>query len=176
MVTEGNPRRKAPARRTALTRIAAVSLATASLGVLAATGVEAVGAEAGSPARAKVEIVEAHLRTDQWHVIDAAPNGVSLGDQDVYSGTAFKDGREIGSGGGSCQVIHVDGDDVTTQCVLTMELERGSVTLQALWTKGPEPVDMAVTGGTGAYRNARGSARFWDISLPTERMRAEILL
>ncbi|MEU2390456.1 hypothetical protein [Streptomyces sp. NPDC007369] len=170
MVTEGNPRHTAH-RRTAVTRVAAVSLAAAAVGVFAATG-----AEAGTASRAKVEIVEAQLRTDQWHVIDAAPEGPSLGDQDVYSGTALKDGRKIGSGGGSCQVIHVEGTDVTTQCVLTIELERGSVTLQALWTKGPEPLDMAVTGGTGAYRNARGTARFWDINTATERVRAEILL
>ncbi|MFC9730758.1 hypothetical protein ACFWGM_37425 [Streptomyces roseolus] len=171
MVTEGNPRRVATARRTAFTRIAAVSLAAAAVGGLAATG-----AEAGTQSRTKVEIIEAQLRTDQWRVIDAAPDGPSLGDQDVYSGTVLKDGRELGSGGGSCQVVHVDGAGVTTQCVLTIGLERGSVTLQALWTKGPEPLDMAVTGGTGAYRNARGTVRFWDINTTTERMRAEILL
>ncbi|MFF4368214.1 hypothetical protein [Streptomyces sp. NPDC001594] len=170
MVTEGNPRHTAN-RRTVRTRIAAVSLAAAAVGVLAANG-----AEAGTPARGGVEIVEAQLRTEQWHVIDAAPEGPSLGDQDVYSGTVLKGGREAGRGAGSCQVVRVDGADVTTQCVLTLELERGSVTLQAMWTKGPEPLDMAVTGGTGAYRNARGTARFWDVSTPSERVRAEILL
>jgi hypothetical protein len=59
--------------------------------------------------------------------------------------------------------------------VITMELERGSLTVQALWVYGTSPLDMAITGGTGAYRNAQGSVRFWDIATPNERMRAEII-
>jgi hypothetical protein len=61
------------------------------------------------------------------------------------------------------------------QCLLTMKLERGSVTMQSLWVRGTSPLDMAITGGTGAYRNARGTVRFWDIATPNERVRAEII-
>ena len=57
-----------------------------------------------------------------------------------------------------------------------MELGRGSLTLQSLWVDGASPLDMAITGGTGDYRNARGSVRFWDIATPNERVRAEIIL
>ena len=94
---------------------------------------------------------------------------------DVYSGNAIKDGRKVGRGGGSCQVIHVDGENITMQCLITMQLERGSVTMQSLWVRGASPLDMAVTGGTGTYRNARGTVRFWDIATPSERVRAEII-
>lgn len=94
---------------------------------------------------------------------------------DVYSGTAIKDGHNVGRGGGSCQVIHVKGEELTSQCLITMEVEQGSLTMQSLWTKGAASLDMAITGGTGAYRNARGIARFWDIATPNERVRLEIL-
>jgi ABC-type branched-subunit amino acid transport system ATPase component len=68
-----------------------------------------------------------------------------------------------------------DGDKITTQCLITMELERGSLTLQSLWVKGTSPLDMAISGGTGVYLNARGTVRFWDIATPNERLRAEIV-
>ncbi|MGC7095282.1 allene oxide cyclase barrel-like domain-containing protein [Amycolatopsis lurida] len=135
----------------------------------------AVGGCAADPADDQVEIIELKVENDQYAALDLDRAGVSLGDMDVYSGNAIKDGRKVGRGGGSCQVLHVDGEKITTQCVLTMELEQGSVTLQALWLKGANPLDMAVTGGTGAYRDARGTVRFWDIATPNERVRAEII-
>nr|WP_280358559.1 hypothetical protein [Nocardia otitidiscaviarum] len=56
-----------------------------------------------------------------------------------------------------------------------MEIADGSVTMQSLWVRGASPLDMAITGGTGTYREARGTVRFWDIGTPNERARAEII-
>jgi hypothetical protein len=64
---------------------------------------------------------------------------------------------------------------VVPHCLITTELEHGSLSLQSLWVTGTSPLDMAITGGAGAYRNARGSVRFWDIATPNERVRAEIV-
>ncbi|WP_432765770.1 dirigent protein [Nocardia cyriacigeorgica] len=89
--------------------------------------------------------------------------------------TTTTSSTQVGQGGGSCQTLHVDGDHVLMQCVITMELERGSVTMQSTWTRGASPLDMAITGGTGEYRNARGTVRFWDIATPNERVRAEVI-
>ncbi|MFD1046346.1 hypothetical protein ACFQ1S_12670, partial [Kibdelosporangium lantanae] len=68
----------------------------------------------------------------------------------------------------------VDGAKITTQCLLTARLDQGSLTMQSLWVTGESPLDMAITGGTGAYRDAQGTVRVWDIATPNERMRAEI--
>ena len=147
-----------------------VSLAAAAVGFLAVSG-----AAADSPAERHVEVIDLKVRTDQYENNDLEPKGPSLGDTYVYSGTATKDGRNVGSGGGTCQIIHIEGKDITTQCVLTMELERGSLTMQSLWTTGTTPLDMAITGGTGDFKDARGTARYWDIATQNERVRAEIL-
>ncbi|MGW3372557.1 allene oxide cyclase barrel-like domain-containing protein [Streptomyces hydrogenans] len=157
-------------RASALGKVAAASLAAVAVGALAADG-----AEAGPPARGRVEVLELRVRNDQYTSVDHGPAGPSLGDMDVYSGTGVEDGRDVGRGGGTCQVIHVRGAAVTAQCVITMEVARGSLTMQSLWTKGASPLDMAITGGTGAYAGARGVARFQDIATPDERVRLEIL-
>ncbi|MFH9956103.1 hypothetical protein ACH4OX_18080 [Streptomyces roseolus] len=150
-------------------RFAAASLAAVAVGMWA---VEGAGAE---PPR-KPEVIELAVRNDQYTAVDLGPAGPSMGDMDVYSGTAVEDGRNVGRGGGHCQVIHLEGGAPTSQCLITMEVERGSLTMQSLWTRGAgSSLDMAITGGTGAYRNARGTARFWDIATPAERVRLEIL-
>lgn len=124
---------------------------------------------------ARSEVLELKVENTQYQALDLGRTGISLGDMDVYSGNAIRDGRKAGRGGGSCQTIHVEGDKVTMQCVITMELDRGSVTMQSIWTRGTSPLDMAISGGTGDYRTARGTVRFWDIGTPNERVRAEII-
>jgi hypothetical protein len=156
--------------KTALMAFGVMSLLTTVV-----SGCGADDGEAQTPAADPVEILEVKVENDQYAAPDLDRAGMSIGDMDVFSGTAIKDGRKVGRGGGSCQVIHIDGEKITAQCLLTMELEQGSVTMQALWVKGPNPLDMAITGGTGVYRNARGTVRFWDIGTPNERARAEII-
>lgn len=156
--------------RATLGKLIAVSLVTAVIGV------GAVGsADAKTPEGGQVDVLELKIQNDQHASTDLGPAGPSLGDMDVYSGTALQDGRKVGRGGGSCQVVHVHGKDLTTQCLLTIELDSGSLTMQSLGVSGQESLDMAITGGTGIYRNARGTARYWDIATPNERLRAEIL-
>ncbi|AXB41578.1 allene oxide cyclase barrel-like domain-containing protein [Amycolatopsis albispora] len=150
-------------------------LAVVPLAAVAVSGCGASPSDAETPGAEQVEVLELKVENEQYAALDLDRPGVSLGDMDVYSGSATVDGRRVGRGGGSCQVLHIDGDKVTAQCVLTMELEQGSVTLQSLWVKGANPLDMAITGGTGVYREARGTVRFWDIATPNERARAEII-
>ncbi|MFD9908765.1 hypothetical protein [Streptomyces sp. NPDC059063] len=152
--------------------LSAVALAAAVVGVWAVDSADAEATEK----KDRAEVIELKIQNDQYTAHDLDPAGPSLGDRDVYSGTALKDGRKVGIGGGSCEVVRINGKELTTQCVITIELERGSLTMQSLWKKGAAgSLDMAVTGGTGAYNNARGTARYWDINTPKERMRIDIL-
>ncbi|WP_327356176.1 allene oxide cyclase barrel-like domain-containing protein [Streptomyces sp. NBC_01304] len=156
--------------RARFAKFAAVSVATALVGF------SAVGsADADTSDKGRVEVLELDVKNDQYEQIDLGPKGASLGDTYVYSGAAMQDDRNVGRGGGSCQVIHVDGEKLTTQCLITIQLERGSLTMQSLWVSGAKSLDMAITGGTGDFSAARGSARYWDIATPDEGMRAEIL-
>lgn len=144
--------------------------------LLAGGALSAYGAETSTASRpAPTEILELAVENDQYAAPDLPPAGASLGDLYVYSGWLLKDGRRVGQGGGSCQIVHLDGTKITTQCVLTARLEQGSLTAQSLWVTGESPLDMAITGGTGAYRDAQGTVRVWDIATPDERMRAEII-
>ncbi|MEV0121501.1 hypothetical protein AB0I16_08065 [Streptomyces sp. NPDC050703] len=165
--------------RPVLMRCAALSLATAAIGVFAAGSAGAgTGSGAGRADTAKkgrVEVIELRIKDLEYKAVDLGEAGPSLGDMSVYCGTAVENGRAVGVGAGTSQIVHLDGGRATSQAVITLELERGSLTMQSLLTDRESPHDMAVTGGTGAYKDARGSVRYWDIATPKERMRAEIL-
>jgi hypothetical protein len=148
-------------------------VAAAAGTMLVGSGASAYGAETSSAEH--LEILELAVENDQYAAPDLPPTGTSVGDLYVYSGWLSKDGRRVGQGGGSCQIIQVDNAKITTQCLLTAKLEQGSLTMQSLWVTGESPLDMAITGGTGAYRDAQGTVRVWDIGTPQERMRAEII-
>ncbi|WP_236565699.1 MULTISPECIES: hypothetical protein [Nocardia] len=156
--------------KTVLTAFGVVSLLATAL-----SGCGAGDGDTPPPAENQVEILELEVENDQYAAPDLDRAGMSIGDMDIFSGNAIKNGQKVGRGGGTCQAIHVDGEKVTSQCLLTMQFESGSVTLQAVWVRGANPLDMAITGGTGSYLDAGGSVRFWDIGTPNERVRAEII-
>ncbi|MEV0528630.1 hypothetical protein AB0I66_34945 [Streptomyces sp. NPDC050439] len=151
-------------------RFAALSLVTVAVGVVAAGG-----ANADAPKTGRVEVIELRLKDLEYESVDLGKAGPSLGDMSVYCATAVENGRNVGRGAGTAQVVHVDGGKVTSQAVITIELERGSLTMQSLRPDEASSLDMAITGGTGAFKDARGSVRYWDINTPKERLRAEIL-
>lgn len=162
-----------------LMRCATLSLATAAVGVLAAgsagAGTGTSAGKADTAGKGRVEVIELQIKDLEYKAVDLGEAGPSLGDMSVYCGTAVENGREVGVGAGTSQIINLDGGKATSQAVITLELERGSLTMQSLLTDRESPLDMAITGGTGAYKDARGSVRYWDIATPKERMRVEIL-
>lgn len=156
--------------RTLFKRCAALSLATLAVGVFAAGG-----ANADASKKSRVEVIELQLKDLEHESVDLGRPGPSLGDMSVYCATAVEDGRNVGRGAGTSQVVYVSGGKATSQAVITIELERGSLTMQSLRPDEASSLDMAITGGTGAFKDARGSVRYWDINTPKERLRAEIL-
>jgi hypothetical protein len=110
---------------------------------------------------------------NQFQSVDVAPTGPSLGDEIVFSETLRRHGREVGTSGVVCTATEVTPPyEVTTfQCVATLSLRRGQITLQGLVEIQGEgdmgPFTVAITGGTGAFRGAGGEARIRDVGPTT---------
>jgi Allene oxide cyclase barrel like domain len=133
--------------------------------VAVAAGVAAVSArgDAGSD-DGVIRIVE---RLEAQNVIPP-PSGGPVGTRYVFSSGIYDTaGNRIGRDGADCVQTNPDG---TFHCVISVVLPDGELTFQGI-ARGTES-DFAITGGTGAYRNARGEAH----AIDTEPGRAEVTI
>jgi len=143
---------------------AAATAAAAALGVLAATVAPAAGA-AASPSSDAATQLHVQATTRQFALVDPGHDGPGVGDQLVESDDLTIDGTASGESGSTCSfVASLPGTSLTCSSVVTLALPDGQLTLQGLFTGpfGPPTTPLsltyAVTGGTGAYAAARGSA------------------
>jgi hypothetical protein len=86
------------------------------------------------------------------------PNSpLALGDENVFHDQLFVKGRHVGDEVGSC-VIAALTPTIIANCGLVVRLPDGQITGQFATSPGPAPKPIALTGGTGAYRNIGGEA------------------
>ncbi|MFJ9447372.1 hypothetical protein ACIRRH_36830 [Kitasatospora sp. NPDC101235] len=83
--------------------------------------------------------------------------GLSLGDRQVGNDELFQNGQRVGSDGFVCTVTSLSPDE--RECEITLHLPKGDIAIQGLAPviqSFPTEFTLAITGGTGTYRNARG--------------------
>ncbi len=83
---------------------------------------------------------------------------VNLGDRSVFTHELSHDGEVVGFDGGSCTVVRLEDGHSHIVCNVSMNLPDGTIAFQTFVEEvfPPPPFFAAVTGGTGAYRGARG--------------------
>src|SRR5690349_17417164 len=93
--------------------------------------------------------------------VDAGGPGPTLGDVNVITEDAYRDGKKVGTSDLSCTVVRLDAVKhfFAAECLSTTVLPGGQITTQGYVTSDEiekVPFKQAITGGTGAYRGARG--------------------
>ena len=134
-------------------RLAGIVFSIVALGVLGA----AVAAWAGSPARhaggAKSFTVIEHATTDA--TTDTGPQGDSAGDVLTFANEVFNraDSRRVGTDQGSCiRIVPA----TSYECSWTTFLPGGQIVVEGPFYDTKDST-LAVTGGTGRFRRARGT-------------------
>ncbi|MGH2636837.1 MAG: Allene oxide cyclase [Actinomycetota bacterium] len=134
-------------RKRATLVVAAVISATALV-------VSWVSVSVAGPNVLRIDVIE-HATTDT--VVDLTANGDSTGDLLTFHNEVFAEDNEtvVGTAHGECVRIEVG---VSWQCRWTTSLEVGSLTVEGPFFDA-SPSVLAITGGTGEFRAARGSMR-----------------
>ena len=130
---------------------------TTAVAVLASAltaGAMAIGSGSGgivSPIR--IHVVERPV-TDQ--VIDIGATGDSPGDQLPFANPVYdaRNQHRVGSDEGNC--IRASATQGRWECAWTTFLHDGQITVEGPFRDAFPTTGLAVTGGTGAYRNVRG--------------------
>jgi hypothetical protein len=154
------------------------SIHTAAAVAAACLATTAVGGSLAGGSSDGVEALDLTAQTEQFAVIDVGTPGpaLGLGDQIISSDKVFRNGKAVGTDGVTCTVVKATTQALTCNWVMTIALPEGLLTLQAI-ADGPtgpptEPtkVTFAVTGGTGRFRSAHGSADITDSPGGTEQI------
>lgn len=116
--------------------------------------VSLVSVSVAGPNIVRIAVIE-HATTDT--VVDITANGDSTGDILTFHNEVFAEDNvtAIGTSHGECVRIEVG---VSWQCRWTTSLEVGTLTVEGPFFDATPSV-LAITGGTGEFRAARGSMR-----------------
>lgn len=121
----------------------------------------AAPAVAGAPlTRDRGEVIHLTAVPTQITGIDLDPPGPSQGDELIVAGDLSRHSFQVGTFDETLTTtrINMDGSS-TVQAVITLTLPKGHITAQGVFTingPGPSDITLAITGGTGSYRTARG--------------------
>ncbi len=102
-----------------------------------------------------IKLVARPVRREVYKNGEADAN---LGDRSVFTHELSRDGEVVGFDGGTCTVVRIDDGRSYIVCNVSMSLPDGTIAFQTFVEEvfPPPPFFAAVTGGTGAYRGARG--------------------
>ena|SRR5947209_390870 len=131
-----------------------MALAAVTASALTAAAVAIGSGSNGLTQPTRVHVIE-HPVTDQ--VIDIGAPGDSPGDQLPFANPIFdaSNSRQVGSDEGNC--VRASTTQGRWECMWTTFLPKGQITVEGPFRDKFATTVVAITGGTGAYRNARGT-------------------
>jgi len=92
--------------------------------------------------------------------VEMGPPGLSMGDVEAFGNPVFNadNTHQVGRDQGFCLIanMNVGGGIIADECSATLMLDGGSLTFEGPFYSDVRDVTWAITGGTGAYRSARG--------------------
>jgi hypothetical protein len=146
-------------RRVALTSAAAVLL----LGLIGVVSI-AAAPQAAEPSTAKSKTLTFDVVFSPFSYIPVNPtrnpdSPFALGDEITFHDQLFSKGKQVGDEVGSCVVVAVPPEEVLANCTMVIRLRGGNISAQFVAIPGPTPKDLALTGGTGTYRDVGGDGR-----------------
>ena len=119
------------------------------------------------------------LRGATEHYEDTGPKGPSVGDSFVWQEKVFHRGHRVGRDAGHCDVTRAGPERFAFACTVTVYLRhRGQIALQGLFAfrrgaPGGNPT-LVITGGTGWYAHASGTATLVERRGEPERLRFDM--
>lgn len=135
--------------------------AAAAVIVAAGAGVAIVAAAPGSAAPAGQTISFTEHQTSDQNFNLGSGHGIAVGAVELSADNLMQGSTQIGRDGGSCTITRLSAQSADDLCSDILVLAHGQIDLGGLvpsTPQGPGTFQLAVTGGTGRYQNARGYA------------------
>lgn len=160
-------------------KVALTSAAVALLLGLAGVVVVAAASQAAEPSTPTSKTLTFDVVFSPFTL--AATNNVrvpnspfALGDEVVFHDQLFANGKQVGDDLGSCVVVALT-PELLNNCSMVIRLPGGDITGQFATSPGPAPKPLALTGGTGSYRNAGGEGTLVEFGAVNGRLTLHVL-
>jgi hypothetical protein len=98
----------------------------------------------------------------------------ALGDEVVFHDKLFSKGKQVGDDVGTCVIVELT-PEILSSCTAVVRLSDGTIAVQFATTEGPTPKPLALTGGTGAYRDAGGEGTLVEFGSSTGTLTLHVL-
>ena len=160
-------------------KVALTGAATALMLALASVAAIAAASQGSEPSTHKAKTLTFDVVFSPFSPIAANnqrdPNSpFALGDELVFHDQLFTNGKQVGDDVGSC-VIAALTPQLLANCSLVIRLPDGNLAGQFVAIQGPEPKQIALTGGTGSYRNAGGEGTLVEFGNGNGRLTLQVL-
>jgi hypothetical protein len=99
---------------------------------------------------------------------------VALGDELTFHDQLFSNGKQVGDDLGSCVVVAVT-PEILANCTAVFRPPGGNIAAQFTAIPGPAPKELALTGGTGRYRNVGGDGTLVEFGNGKGRLTLHVL-
>lgn len=100
---------------------------------------------------------------------------IALGDEIVSHDQLFSHGQHVGDDAVSFVIVSAPPDAILANCTGVIRLPGGTIAFQTTATLGPTPKQLAVTGGTGTYRNVGGDGTLVEFPNNTGKLTLHLL-
>jgi hypothetical protein len=98
----------------------------------------------------------------------------ALGDEVVFHDKLFSKGKQVGDDVGTCVIVELT-PEVLSNCSAVIRLSDGTIAAQFATVPGPTPKPLALTGGTGAYRDVGGEGTLVEFGPSTGTLTLHLL-
>jgi hypothetical protein len=136
--------------------------------------------QAAVPSTAKSKTLTFHVVFSPFSFVAAnnvrVPHSpVALGDELTFHDQLSSKGQHVGDDVGSCVIVSIPPAATLGNCTAVFRVPGGNITAQFPVIPGPTPKDVALTGGTGTYRNVGGNGTLVEFGNGKGRLTLHVL-
>jgi hypothetical protein len=156
-----------------------VALTSTAFAVLLSVVSIAATSQAAASSAARSRTLSFDVQFSPFTLIPANPvrdpnSPFALGDEITFHDLLFSRGKQVGDEVGSCVIVALT-PEVLANCSEVMRLAGGNISAQFANAPGPAPKDLALTGGTGTYRNVGGEGTLVEFGNSTGSLTLHVL-
>ena len=161
-------------RKTVLTSVAITAAVVAGVVSVSAAS------QAAAPSAAKsktliLDVVFSPFSPVKANNIRVPHSPIALGDELTFHDQLSSKGHHAGDDVGSCVIVSIPPAAVLANCTAVFRVAGGNITGQFPATSGPAPKAIALTGGTGIYRNIGGDGTLVEFGNGNGRLTLHVL-